>query len=132
MIGDGMARIEGSPPILTGGRICPECGSNHIVMDYEVAEMVCRNCGLVISKEITDKGPEWRAFNKEQVDKRRRVGDPVTFTIHDKGLSTTIDTRNKVIHLSQRKVDILSARKYVKTIQKVIEGLENWNNTVSS
>ena len=82
-------------PLLHGARLCPECGSDHLVMDYEVAEMVCKSCGLVLSDEMTDKGPEWRAFDKEQVDKRRRVGDPVTFTIHDKGLSTTIDARNK-------------------------------------
>jgi transcription initiation factor TFIIB len=79
-------------------QICPECGSDRLLMDYNVAEMVCKSCGLVISDEVTDKGPEWRAFNKEQADKRRRVGDPVTFTMHDKGLSTTIDYRNKDAH----------------------------------
>lgn len=42
-----------------------------------------------------------------------------------------IDTRNRIIHRSQRTVDISSARKYVKTIQKVVEGIENLNNNLS-
>jgi len=64
-------------------------------MDYESAERVCRDCGFVVAEKIADKGPEWRAFTKEQRDKRQRVGAPSTFTIHDKGLSTTIDMRNR-------------------------------------
>ena len=43
-------------------------------------------------------GPEWRAFDHEQRDKRTRVGAPITYTIHDKGLSTMIDWRNKDIY----------------------------------
>ncbi len=43
-------------------------------------------------------GPEWRAFDHEQRDKRTRVGAPLTYTIHDKGLSTMIDWRNKDIY----------------------------------
>ena len=65
-----MSENEGyHQPVLRGMRLCPECGSDQLVMDYEVAEMVCKACGLVVSEEITDKGPEWRAFDKEQVEK---------------------------------------------------------------
>ena len=45
-----------------------------------------------------DMGPEWRAFDSAQRDKRTRVGAPMTYTIHDKGLSTMIDWRNKDIY----------------------------------
>jgi transcription initiation factor TFIIB len=63
--------------------------------DYERAEIVCKECGLVIDEKIIDMGPEWRAFDYEQRIKRSRVGAPMTYTIHDKGLSTVIDWRNK-------------------------------------
>ncbi|MEA2089878.1 MAG: transcription initiation factor IIB [Thermoproteota archaeon] len=76
-------------------RKCPECGSTHLMRDKESAEIVCMDCGYVIVAKLADRGPEWRAFNHEQQTKRTRVGAPVTFTIHDKGLSTMIDWRDR-------------------------------------
>ena len=75
--------------------VCPECGGRQLVHDYERAELVCQNCGLVIDDDFIDRGPEWRAFDHDQRMKRSRVGAPMTFTIHDKGLSTMIDWRNR-------------------------------------
>jgi transcription initiation factor TFIIB len=74
---------------------CPECGSKSLTRDYERAEIICNECGLVIMDNIVDTGPEWRAFDHEQVLKRSRTGAPMTYMIHDKGLSTVIDWRNK-------------------------------------
>ncbi|RLI77261.1 transcription initiation factor IIB [Archaeoglobales archaeon] len=74
---------------------CPECGSPRLIRDYRRGEFICQDCGLVIEDKYIDAGPEWRAFDSEQKDKRSRVGAPVTFTIHDKGLSTIIDWSNK-------------------------------------
>src|SRR6185295_18561061 len=67
---------------------CPECGSSHLERDYQRGELVCADCGLVIDEEYIDQGPEWRAFDAEQGQKRARTGAPMTYTIHDKGLST--------------------------------------------
>jgi transcription initiation factor TFIIB len=83
------------PPILRDIQRCPECGSMKLMRDYEAAEVVCMDCGYVIDMKIADQGPEWRAFDNEQREKRARVGAPVTFTIHDKGLSTMIDWHDK-------------------------------------
>ncbi|MBE3137591.1 MAG: transcription initiation factor IIB [Thermoplasmata archaeon] len=74
---------------------CPECGSKHLSKDYSRAELVCRNCGLVLDEDIIDHGPEWRAFDSEQREKRARTGAPMTYTIHDKGLSTVIGWKNR-------------------------------------
>ena len=51
-----------------------ECGSTELIGDYERAEVVCAHCGLVIDENLVDMGPEWRAFDHEQRDKRTRVG----------------------------------------------------------
>ena len=75
--------------------MCPECGSNHLSKDYSRAELVCQDCGLVIDEDLIDHGPEWRAFDSEQHEKRARTGSPMTYTIHDKGLSTMISWKNK-------------------------------------
>ncbi|MCD6146152.1 transcription initiation factor IIB [ANME-2 cluster archaeon] len=74
---------------------CPECHSHILERDYERAELVCGSCGLVIETNIIDQGPEWRAFDSDQRLRRARVGSPMTYTIHDKGLSTMIDWRNR-------------------------------------
>jgi len=74
---------------------CPECGSTHLSKDYSRAELVCRDCGLVVDQDFIDHGPEWRAFDSEQREKRARTGAPMTYTIHDKGLSTMIGWQNR-------------------------------------
>ena len=89
---------EESPPKLLKVQQCPECGSSRLMRDYECAEIVCMECGFVITAKIADQGPEWRAFNHEQRAKRARVGAPLTYTIHDKGLSTMIDWQNRDIY----------------------------------
>ncbi|MGI0151902.1 MAG: TFIIB-type zinc ribbon-containing protein, partial [Thermoplasmata archaeon] len=74
---------------------CPSCGSTHLTRDYERGELVCDECGLVLEEAMIDQGPEWRAFDAEQGDKRSRTGAPTTLTIHDKGLSTEIGWKNR-------------------------------------
>ncbi len=83
------------PQRLKQSKACPECGSKRLITDYETGERVCIDCGFVVAEKMAAREPEWRAFTKEQREKRRRVGTPSTFTIHDKGLSTTIDIRNR-------------------------------------
>jgi transcription initiation factor TFIIB len=89
--------------------------------DYECAEMVCMDCGFVIAAKIADRGPEWRAFDDEQRSKRTRVGAPLTFTIHDKGLSTMIDWHDRDIYgksLSPgQKAQVYRLRKWQRRIR---------------
>jgi len=75
--------------------ICPECSSTDLNRDNYRAELVCSNCGLVIEEDLIDYGPEWRAFDSKQHEKRARTGPPMTYMIHDKGLSTAIGWTNR-------------------------------------
>lgn len=77
---------------------CPECGCTQLIRDYNRAELVCTNCGLVVHERMIDHGPEWRAFDQEQREKRTRVGAPMTYMMHDHGLSTIIDWRDRDIY----------------------------------
>jgi transcription initiation factor TFIIB len=70
--------------------ICPECSSKNLVHDYDSGETICGDCGLVLYEQMLDKGPEWRAFTQQEKTSRSRVGMPTSYSIHDKGLSTTI------------------------------------------
>jgi len=100
---------------------CPECGSTRIMRDYECAEIVCMDCGFVVAAKIADRGPEWRAFDDEQRTKRTRVGAPLTYTIHDKGLSTMIDWHDRDIYgksLSPgQKAQVYRLRKWQRRIR---------------
>ena len=73
---------------------CPECAGN-LVVDDEHGETVCEDCGLVVEEDSVDRGPEWRAFDAAEKNEKSRVGAPTTNTMHDKGLSTNIDWRDK-------------------------------------
>lgn len=74
---------------------CPKCGNTHLTKDYSRAEIVCEKCGLVIDTDIIDQGPEWRSFDSEQHEKKSRIGSPMTYRLHDKGLSTSISWQNR-------------------------------------
>jgi transcription initiation factor TFIIB len=69
---------------------CPECSSKNCVHDYDTGETICGDCGLVLFEQMLDKGPEWRAFTQQEKASRSRVGMPTSYSVHDKGLSTTI------------------------------------------
>jgi transcription initiation factor TFIIB len=95
--------------------------SKQLIRDYESAEVVCKKCGVVVAAKLADRGPEWRAFDDDQRAKRARVGAPLTFTIHDKGLSTMIDwhdrdTYGKRLSPSQ-KTQIYRLRKWQRRIR---------------
>jgi transcription initiation factor TFIIB len=69
---------------------CPECGSMEFKTDVRRAEKLCKKCGLVLEDRQIDTTQEWRAFDYEQKKKRERTGSFLTYTRHDKGLSTSI------------------------------------------
>ena len=113
-------KTENISPSPTARR-CTECGSNRLMKDNESAEIVCMGCGYVIVAKLTNQGPEWRAFDAEQRAKRARAGVPATFTIHDKGLSTTIDWHDRDFYgqrLPQgQKAQIYRLRKWQRRIR---------------
>ncbi|PHQ46391.1 transcription initiation factor IIB 3 [Halorubrum sp. C3] len=58
-------------------------------------ELIHEETGMIIEDEQIDPGPEWRAFNHNERQEKSRVGAPTTKTMHDKGLTTTIDWKDK-------------------------------------
>ncbi|ESP89894.1 transcription initiation factor IIB [Candidatus Halobonum tyrrellensis] len=58
-------------------------------------ELIHEPTGLILEEDNVDRGPEWRAFNHSERQSKSRVGAPVTETMHDKGLTTTIDWKDK-------------------------------------
>ncbi len=109
-------RDAGTPEQADGPResgpleACPEC-EGALINDEGTAETRCADCGLVVSEEQVDPGPEWRAFDATEREEKSRVGAPTTPLMHDKGLSTTIGWRDEDAYgraLSARKRSQLS------------------------
>ena len=97
---------------------CPSCGSTDIIYDAEKGELVCNNCGLVIEENVTDTGPEWRAFDADQRNSRARTGAPIKYMKPNKGLVTEIDMYNRDIRgarlPSKRQAQLYRMRKWHK------------------
>lgn len=92
---------------------CPKCKSINVVEDKKRGEIVCRDCGLVISEESVDTGQEWREFSHEDTQNKRRAGAPVTFTKHDAGTGTKVGSGSDVYSLpSSQKRKMLRLRKW--------------------
>jgi transcription initiation factor TFIIB len=72
------------------GLACPECGSTNIIEDPVRGELICQDCGYVISESLVDTSQDWRAFDSDQMTKRARGGAPLTFSKHDLGITTEI------------------------------------------
>ena len=105
-------RTENTEDVAT----CPECDAR-LEADSEHGETVCTECGLVVEEDEIDRGPEWRAFDSAEKDKKSRVGAPTTNLMHDKGLSTNIGWQDKDAYGNQ-----LSNRQ-----RRKMQRLRTWN-----
>ncbi|ASJ02513.1 transcription initiation factor IIB [Thermococcus profundus] len=85
-------------------RVCPVCGSTEFIYDPSRGEVVCKVCGYVIEENVVDMGPEWRAFDASQREKRARAGAPESILLHDKGLSTDIGIDRSLTGLMREKM----------------------------
>lgn len=79
---------------------CPECDGR---LHSEATETVCSECGLVVSEDALDRGPEWRHFADDDTDPRR-TGAPLTRSRHDRGLSTEIGRSTRLTGRKRRRV----------------------------
>ena len=72
------------------------CTSTNSITDMETGEIICSDCGKVLSEKTEDPQKEWRSFpNDQRYEQKSRVGPGSSLAIHDKGLSTLIGLTNK-------------------------------------
>jgi transcription initiation factor TFIIB len=76
---------------------CSICNrENTTITDPDSGEIICSNCGMVISDKIEDTiHQDRRASTLEEADKRARTGAPSSLARHDMGLSTIIGRENR-------------------------------------
>ncbi|MEM1526907.1 MAG: hypothetical protein QW775_00785 [Ignisphaera sp.] len=111
----------------------PSC--TDVVMDYERGVVLCAETGEIIEENNIVEGPDWRAFNYDEWQKRAH-GGAISQTVHDVGLTTDIGVRD----LSST---LISHREYMKMLRlrylnkkvrvnkqdrKLVEALSNLNH----
>ena len=84
---------------------CPVCNKGKAIMDAESGEIICSNCGIVISDKIQESNrPEWSAFSVEEMNAKSRTGVSTSLSRHDMGLATIIGKTER--DASGHKIDI--------------------------
>ena len=90
---DNETNVSSERRVLEGHtRPCEECAAVDWSMDMTRGEVTCNSCGLVVEENVPDPGAEWT--QRDRGDDRSRVGAPMTYTLADRGLNTTIDVRD--------------------------------------
>ncbi len=82
---------------------CPECASKNIYRDAERGETLCRDCGLVIEDRMVDFSQDWRDFEDEGGESKRRTGAPASEVQFDRGLGTEVGTNQDLYRLGSDK-----------------------------
>lgn len=106
--------------------MCPECDGK-LRMDGN--EYLCVDCGYIVETKNIDRGPEWRAFNHNEKQEKSRVGAPTTKTMHEKGLTTNIDWKDKDAYGKQieakKRTQMIRLRKWQERIRTKDAGERN-------
>jgi transcription initiation factor TFIIB len=100
--------------------LCSICNrSDKIITDPESGEVICSNCGMVISDKVEDiSHSERRIFTGEQIDETRaRTGPPTSLASHDMGLATIVGKNDR--DASGTKID--------PSIRSTMQRLRTWD-----
>jgi len=74
--------------------VCSACKSEVVVTDHECGELICTSCGIVIDRLESQAIQEWRAFTVDEFYRKSRTGSPASLARYNKGLITSIGSRD--------------------------------------
>lgn len=110
---------------------CPQCNSP-LIGDRAAGEVVCPTCGFVLLDEVEFEGPEWKAIDPEDKLRKSRVGAPLTYTLHDFGLSTTMDETGVDFHGNRIRGDERAKMERMKTWQHRLRTIDSKERSMSN
>ena len=101
---------------------CTECGGINLFHNRAKGEIICKDCGLVLEDKMVDFDQEWREFDSDEGDKKRRTGAPMTYTQYDQGLGTEVGQKADLYRLEGKdKNKFFRLRKWQYRISTAIE-----------
>ncbi|HYZ51484.1 MAG TPA: TFIIB-type zinc ribbon-containing protein, partial [Nitrososphaeraceae archaeon] len=78
--------------------ICLACNTDSLITDPYSGEVICSNCGQVVTDHNYENRPEWRGFFSGRAQQNTKNGDrtgmPTSLARHDMGLATIIGRTN--------------------------------------
>ena len=78
--------------------LCVTCNRDSLITDPDSGEVICSNCGHVVTDRKNENRPEWRGFlcgpAQQITNNRNRTGMPTSLARHDMGLATIIGRIN--------------------------------------
>ncbi len=110
-------------------KACPECGNEAFVYDSQKNETVCSFCGYVLEEKALSRKAEWRAYTREEWEKRSRtapnlgkstqIGDQ-----HDsRGIRKSSSSEMKRLKKQDFRTRIDSKDRHLYTAQKELDRL---------
>lgn len=85
--------------------LCPLCNKQtNIITDQESGELICTECGSVITNRSQVDTPDWLNPLADEVGYKARTGAPTSLAKYDRGLSTVIGKVNR--DASGRQIDL--------------------------
>lgn len=97
---------------------CPLCGCGLRIEDKEIGEITCYECGYVFMSRLVE-GKQERRFYNPLKEERERVGAPLTYLIHDLGLSTITGEEGEFSKLVKREIIESGDKGLIKTLSIV-------------
>ena len=89
-----MNKIEIISDLNVSTEICPECGGSIISLN-QIGEIVCSQCGLVISERSVDVNhSDKRAYTSQEKSQREHTGAPISSLLPSMGLTTVINKKD--------------------------------------
>ncbi len=107
---------------------CLDCGGINLILNKEKGEVICKDCGLVLEERMIDFSQEWREFDHDQADSRRRTGAPMTYSLgSDQPIIIKENDEIKTITIGEF-VDCLINKKGSKLIKEANLEVTNIND----
>jgi len=87
-------KIETTTNLIVSTEICPECGGSIIPLN-QIGEIVCSQCGLVVSERSVDVNhSDKRAYTSQEKSQREHTGAPISSLLPGMGLTTVINRKD--------------------------------------
>ena len=89
-----MNKIEITENLSVSTEICPECEGSIISLN-QIGEIVCSQCGLVVSERSVDVNhSDKRAYTSQEKSQREHTGAPISSLLPGMGLTTVINRKD--------------------------------------
>ncbi|MBP1448785.1 MAG: transcription initiation factor IIB [Thermoproteus sp.] len=120
-------------------KVCPVCGNSEFVYNYERGEIICAVCGAVVTENLVDLGPEWRAIEADEKMARRRTGAPMLVPIAEAfttrmdqrdALGKDLDLKRKIeaVRLMRWQDRVRSRTSYERSLVEALQEMERLKN----